>query len=757
MKSQLRSDFARRVFNPLFMSCLILCFGLYLGGNAATGLVQAWQEGRQSRASQLDAPAVPTEALPAPPQTDQEVASLTVNPQAVFTVSNTNDSGSGSLRQAITSALGAGAGPHFIEAGGVTGTISLQSALPTITNSTITINGPTSGTLTVTRGVAANFRIFTVTNASGAASLTINRLTMTNGNPGTGTSDNGGAISVTDSALTLNFCTISGCSAGGQGGGVNAEGTTGATLVINFCTISGNTAASSLGGGVCVRMNSVAPSPISTLLMTNSTVSGNTVTGGGAGGVNLTYTAGTFRNCTISGNSSGAGNAGGISVASVSSLAMTNCTMTNNRCASGSSGGGIRSLSGNSVTLTNTLVVGNFNGPTGTTADDTSWTNGTGTFTAVNSVIGADGGGGFDSSTASQVGTTASPKVVNLGALTNNGGPTQTHALLATVPELAINLGDNTSASSLASDQRGIGFNRFNGIVDIGAFENGSTSPSFTGVTALGAPAQVTGVTSLTYTVPPGTNRLLVVTASNATSTTIGSVSFGASVMTMAVQKNDGFAMDSIWSLALGTSTSSDTRTITVTGFSTAVNTVLTAQTFQNVDQTTPIDGTLNNAATGTSVGSTLTLLTTTANDLVFDLFDCFVNSGAITATPGAGQAMVHGANLSIVSPSGGIGRYVTSIKPAVGSSTTMSWASNTIAIIQLAANINYAPACSTITGAVTGGGTICAGSNSTVTVTVTGGTPPYSVTLNNGGGTQTGSSPLTFTVSPSSTTTYSV
>ncbi|HNC45438.1 MAG TPA: hypothetical protein PLU80_14820, partial [Acidobacteriota bacterium] len=87
MKSQLRSDFARRVFNPLFMSCLILCFGLYLGGNAATGLVQAWQEGRQSRASQLDAPAVPTEALPAPPQTDQEVASLTVNPQAVFTVS----------------------------------------------------------------------------------------------------------------------------------------------------------------------------------------------------------------------------------------------------------------------------------------------------------------------------------------------------------------------------------------------------------------------------------------------------------------------------------------------------------------------------------------------------------------------------------------------------------------------------------------------------------------------------------------------
>ncbi|MBI4748124.1 MAG: hypothetical protein HY774_06515 [Acidobacteria bacterium] len=65
---------------------------------------------------------------------------------------------------------------------------------------------------------------------------------------------------------------------------------------------------------------------------------------------------------------------------------------------------------------------------------------------------------------------------------------------------------------------------------------------------------------------------------------------------------------------------------------------------------------------------------------------------------------------------------------------------------------------CPTLTGTVTGGGTICAGGSSTVTVTVTGGgTPPYTVTLNNGGGTQTGSSPLTFMVSPSSTTTYSV
>jgi hypothetical protein len=127
---------------------------------------------------------------------------------ATFTVSNTNDdTNAGSLRKGITDALAAGVGPHDIQAGGVTGTISLQSALPTITNTTIRIHGPTSGTLTVTRGVATNFRIFSVTNSGGAASLTVNRLTMTNG-VGTVDVDTtavGGGIGVKDSTLVLNY------------------------------------------------------------------------------------------------------------------------------------------------------------------------------------------------------------------------------------------------------------------------------------------------------------------------------------------------------------------------------------------------------------------------------------------------------------------------------------------------------------------------------------------------------------------------
>jgi hypothetical protein len=69
--------------------------------------------------------------------------------------------------------------------------------------------------------------------------------------------------------------------------------------------------------------------------------------------------------------------------------------------------------------------------------------------------------------------------------------------------------------------------------------------------------------------------------------------------------------------------------------------------------------------------------------------------------------------------------------------------------------------ACPTLTGTVTGGGSMCAGASKTVTVTVSGGgVTPYTVALNNSGGTQTGVGAQTvfnFSVSPASTTTYSV
>ena len=71
-----------------------------------------------------------------------------------------------------------------------------------------------------------------------------------------------------------------------------------------------------------------------------------------------------------------------------------------------------------------------------------------------------------------------------LGALADNGGPTQTHALLPGSP--AVNAGPNplTPFPGSADDQRGAGYARVvGGRVDIGAFEVQPTTiePTFTG------------------------------------------------------------------------------------------------------------------------------------------------------------------------------------------------------------------------------------------------------------------------------------
>jgi len=64
---------------------------------------------------------------------------------------------------------------------------------------------------------------------------------------------------------------------------------------------------------------------------------------------------------------------------------------------------------------------------------------------------------------------------------------------------------------------------------------------------------------------------------------------------------------------------------------------------------------------------------------------------------------------------------------------------------------------CPSITATVSGGASFCAGGAGVVQVDVAGGYPPYTVTLNNSGGTQTGFSPLLFTNSSSTTTIYQV
>ena len=83
--------------------------------------------------------------------------------------------------------------------------------------------------------------------------------------------------------------------------------------------------------------------------------------------------------------------------------------------------------------------------------------------------------------------------------------------------------------------------------------------------------------------------------------------------------------------------------------------------------------------------------------------------------------------------------------------------ASATATVDNVPATALFEIQCPTIAGSVGSGSTICAGNSATVSVSLSGGIGPYTVTLNNGGGTATNASPVVLTVSPSATTTYSV
>lgn len=102
-----------------------------------------------------------------------------------FPISNLNDSGAGSFRAAIESA---NVGPSAdtinfsLSVFNTPGTISLQSALPNLSN--VSINGPGATILTLRRGVAAPFRIFTI---PAGVTATISGLKLENGKaPGFG-------------------------------------------------------------------------------------------------------------------------------------------------------------------------------------------------------------------------------------------------------------------------------------------------------------------------------------------------------------------------------------------------------------------------------------------------------------------------------------------------------------------------------------------------------------------------------------------
>src|SRR5947208_11910976 len=112
----------------------------------------------------------------------------------IITVTNTNDSGPGSLRQALTDANDG----DTIEFA-VTGTIGLTSG-ELLVDKSITVSGPGAENLAVNGNNQS--RVFHI--ASGQT-VTISGMTITNGH----VSDSCGGIYNDHAVLTLNGCTIS--------------------------------------------------------------------------------------------------------------------------------------------------------------------------------------------------------------------------------------------------------------------------------------------------------------------------------------------------------------------------------------------------------------------------------------------------------------------------------------------------------------------------------------------------------------------
>jgi Hemolysin-type calcium-binding repeat (2 copies). len=246
---------------------------------------------------------------------------------------------------------------------------------------------------------------------------------------------------------------ITGGANGGAGGGIEVGGGARATLVRS--TVSGNN--SPTGGGLDV----VGPS---SLTVVDSTVAGNVAPGGLGSGGGINAESGALlnvTNSTISGNSAGF-NGGGIHVIGLTrpTVNVVSSTISANSAANG---GGTFPEAGNTVNMKGSILAGNSGGASGPDCGGALNSQG-------NNLIGSTVG-----CPVSSLGSDIIGQAQGLGPLADNGGPTQTHALLATSPAI-----DKGPADAPATDQRGIARSG----PDIGAYEF---------VTCLGVPVNRIG------------------------------------------------------------------------------------------------------------------------------------------------------------------------------------------------------------------------------------------------------------------------
>ncbi len=475
---------------------------------------------------------------------------------ATFTVTNLNDNGAGSLRQAIVDA-NAAAGADVIDfQAGLTGTITLTTGQLSLYDS-VDIQGPGASVLTVSGNNAS--RVFYLYNSDAILDITISGLTVTGGNASLG-----GGIRTKDESLLLDGVVVSGNSATSDGGGIWADGFD-MVLTIQNSTVSGNTSGDD-GGGMYVEdtggplniQNSIFTGndaadkgggiyfydPDDDVNIVDSTISENSAgtLGGGiylyspddgiftisrttisgndaqAGGGLFLYSPdheGSIENSTISGNQATGGSGGGIYLYNLYNFEIRHTTIAGNTATG--SGGGIFEY--NSTLPMSHVIVG----------DNTAGTN--------NDLSNGDSGD-FDLSWS----LVESPGTANiadsggnifnqdpqLGALGNHGGPTATQLPAITSP--AVNSGDPAFTPPPATDQRGLA-RVVGGRIDMGAVEinPGTIQLTFSSTSV----AENAGTVMVTATRTGGSDGAVSVTVNSADGSAVAPGDYAAVVASL--------------------------------------------------------------------------------------------------------------------------------------------------------------------------------------------------------------------------------
>ena len=327
--------------------------------------------------------------------------------------------------------VGAGADVTIIDGGALDRVVHIISGV-------VDISGVTIQNGRATDRAGGGFRVVTT------LTLTLTDSTITGNTSasflggGAAYIDNPSTMTITNSIISDNTTTA------GWGGGFHNHG----LLIINSSTLSGNTAGN--GGG------SYSGEGIS--ILTGVTIINNWA-GNFGGGIGNSGPM-TLINSTVSNNTAASTRGGGIQ--NTARLTVINSTITDNDAALG--GGGIYRASG-TVLLLNSIIAGN-TGPEGPDCGGSPTSLG-------HNLIGDATDCGYVATIGDQVGTADNPVDPLLGPLQNNGGETETYALLfgsSAIDAIPVDACNDELGNPVTEDQRGVA--RPQGAeCDIGSYE----------------------------------------------------------------------------------------------------------------------------------------------------------------------------------------------------------------------------------------------------------------------------------------------